>query len=212
MKTRIEIVALIAVVIAVVIAGRVWLEQHDDRLRLAATLQQQDVVIKRAAASQQARDKTLADQLAAIAHERQQVLTPAQIATAVSQAMRLPQPITITLPPTPAQPAAKGVEKPERTSGSLPAAPVPQTVSIPTLDLPALRAYTLGCQETDAKLTACESDLTDQKIQTRSMKVERDAALSAANGGTFWRRAGRAAKWTVLGIAIGVAAHAAIRH
>jgi hypothetical protein len=41
---------------------------------------------------------------------------------------------------------------------------------------------------------------------------ERDAAIAAAHGGTFWLRAKRAAKWFAIGVAAGAAVTVASRH
>jgi hypothetical protein len=77
---------------------------------------------------------------------------------------------------------------------------------IPAQDLKPLYDFTLDCKACQAKLSASQADLADEKTKTVTLTKERDQALTAANGGSTWRRIGRAAKWFILGAAAGAIA------
>lgn len=103
-----------------------------------------------------------------------------------------------------------GAKMPEHDDkASSPPAPEAQAL-IPAQDLKPLYDFALDCKACQAKLSASQADLADEKTKTVTLTRERDQALTAAKGGSTWRRIGRAAKWFVLGAAAGaVAARAA---
>jgi hypothetical protein len=70
-------------------------------------------------------------------------------------------------------------------------------------DLKPLYDFTLDCQACQAKLSAAQSDLLDERSKTAALAKERDAAVRLAKGGSAWRRVTRAAKWFLLGAAAG---------
>ncbi|HEY6947075.1 MAG TPA: hypothetical protein VI431_18190, partial [Candidatus Acidoferrum sp.] len=74
---------------------------------------------------------------------------------------------------------------------------------IPAADLKPLYDFTVDCQACQAKLTAAQGNLADEKAKTAALTKERDDALRIARGGTAWRRVTRAAKWFLLGAAAG---------
>jgi type II secretory pathway pseudopilin PulG len=81
---------------------------------------------------------------------------------------------------------------------------------IPHDDLKPLYDFALDCKACQAKLAAAQADLSDEKLKTATLTKERDEAMRAAQGGSIWRRIGRAAKWFVIGAAAGaIAAKAA---
>jgi hypothetical protein len=55
--------------------------------------------------------------------------------------------------------------------------------------------FTIDCKACQAKLTAAQGDLTDERQKTTSLTRERDDALRIARGGSVRRRIGRAATW-----------------
>lgn len=107
----------------------------------------------------------------------------------------------------PAQPAPSSNEAPAGTPSTsanlLPSAPSAQ---IPAADLKPLYDYVLDCKVCQAKLTAAQSDLADEKTKTATLTKSRDEALKAAKGGSLFQRTVRALKWFALGAAAGVVA------
>jgi hypothetical protein len=72
-------------------------------------------------------------------------------------------------------------------------------------DLQNCRAATLESQ-------AAQKDLGDEKARSASLLRERNAALAAARGGSFFSRLKRSAKWFAIGAVAGVAAGAIAHH
>ena len=71
--------------------------------------------------------------------------------------------------------------------------------------------FAVDCQECRAKLTAAQADLKDEQAKSLALGKERDSALRTAQGGSIWRRVGRAAKWFAIGAAAGAVAAKAVR-
>ena len=180
-----------------------YLGAREDRIRMQATLDAQKTLFRNAAEERQrhaqedaARDAAAQKQLDAMQQFIQRnVQTAQQIARWAPQQAQLPQPINVNIPPaTPQNPKPAAV------------------ATIPQADLPAIRDAIEGCKECRLKLAAAEQDLASEKEQLRlageqlsAVERERDAALKAAKGGGFWRRARRAAKWFLIGAAAGAA-------
>jgi len=80
---------------------------------------------------------------------------------------------------------------------------------MPSEDLKPLYDFAIDCKTCQAKLTAAQADLTDERAKTTALTRERDHALRMARGGSLLRRIGRAAKWFVIGAAGASAAKAA---
>lgn len=101
--------------------------------------------------------------------------------------------------------------------GRLPDNPAPkprsrlQDAVLPSTDLKPLYDFALDCQACQAKLTAAQADLADEKIKSTALAKQRDAALRAAKGGSALRRIARAAKWFLIGAAAGAIASKAAR-
>jgi hypothetical protein len=77
----------------------------------------------------------------------------------------------------------------------------PDGAIIPQADLKPLNDFTLDCQACQAKLSAAQGDLVEEKAKTSALTKERDDAVRLAKGGSNWRRVTRAAKWFLLGAA-----------
>src|SRR5882672_10745411 len=77
---------------------------------------------------------------------------------------------------------------------------------LPAEDLKPLYDLTFDCKACQAKLTAAQADLTDEKTKTAALSKERDHALQIERGGSPFRRIGRAAKWFLFGAAAGAIA------
>jgi hypothetical protein len=80
--------------------------------------------------------------------------------------------------------------------------PPPAVIRVPQEDLKPLYDAVEDCQVCQAKLTAAQGDLSDEKTKFAAASAQRDAAISAARG-TFWKRASTAAKWIAIGAAAG---------
>jgi hypothetical protein len=78
----------------------------------------------------------------------------------------------------------------------------PAIIRVPQADLKPLYDAVEDCEVCQAKLSAAQSDLSDEKTKFAAATAQRDAAVSAARG-TFWTRARTAAKWIVIGAAAG---------
>jgi hypothetical protein len=85
----------------------------------------------------------------------------------------------------------------------LPDAPPAQ---IPAADLKPLYDYVQDCRSCQAKLAAAKQDSVDNAAMLSALKRERDAALTAAKGGTFWHRVRRNAQWFAIGVGAGAVA------
>jgi len=170
-----------------------WRADHRDRSQLESELAATKQLLAAADARQHDRDTQLAQTLATLAAEKRTIVTPAQIVRELPNQISLPSPITL------------------QTAPALPNSPTPKTNAvIPAEDLKPLYDFTIDCKACQAKLTASQGDLSDERKKTAALTHERDDALRIARGGSAWRRIGRAAKWFLIGAAAGaIAAKAA---
>jgi hypothetical protein len=180
---------LLVAVILCVAAFYAWRADQRDRAQLAAELAATKQLLTAAAARQHDRDAQLAQTLATLAAEKRTIVTPAQIVRELPGQISLPSPIVLQSTP------------------ALPDSPTPKTNAvIPTEDLKPLYDFTLNCKACQAKLSAAQGDLSDERKKTTALTHERDDALRIARGGSAWRRIGRAAKWLLIGAAAGAIA------
>jgi hypothetical protein len=220
---------LVPVILAVTIFVS-WQADRRDRAQLATQLAAAQKTIADASASQHDRDTLLNQTLAQIAAQKQSVATPAQILKDLPNALSLPAPITMQPSNTEnvgarfiAPSAGATSTNPQQSANAQPVAsqthltnsPIPKPghpsdAVLPAADLKPLYDFALDCKACQAKLTAVQSDLVDEKTKTAALTKERDAAVTAAKGGSALRRIARAAKWFAIGAAAGaVAAKAA---
>jgi hypothetical protein len=185
-----ELVAAFLLALAVFFS---WRADRRDRSQLESELAATKQLLAAADTRQHERDAQLAQTLATLVAEKRTIVTPAQIIHDLPNQLPLPSLITL-------QPAATS-----------PNSPSPQTNAvIPAEDLKPLYDFTIDCKACQAKLSAAQSDLNDERQKTTALTRERDEALRIARGGSIWRRIGRAAKWFLIGAAAGaVAAKAA---
>ncbi|MFZ0908865.1 MAG: hypothetical protein WAN24_05275 [Candidatus Acidiferrales bacterium] len=215
MSLRHILVAIASIVAAGLIVSS-WLESRSDRAQLRATLAAQQKLIGAADAREHdsaAALRTTLDQIAAL---KRQVQTPQQIITSLPQYLPLPQPITLdsaphaqstqSSQPTDSSPRTQqGIinEKGTAATGKL-AAPS-GSAEIPAADLKPLYDFVQDCRTCKAQLSAANASLKDEQARSAALARERDAAVTAAKGGSFWRRLKRNAKWLTIGAAAGVA-------
>jgi len=111
---------------------------------------------------------------------------------------------------TPQIPAiAPSVEAPQQSTPATPCDPAGNCVAqIPSADLKPLFDYVQNCRECQAQLAAAQKNSADDAAKISALTRERDAAVTASKGGTFWRQLRRNALWFAIGAAGGyIAAH-----
>ena len=233
-RRTLEIAAFSAALLIAALAIHAWLSSRDDQLRLQSTLATQKQVLDAADAREHMREAALNDALAKIERLKRATQTPQQILLDLPNYLPLPQPITLAPPATDAQ---QGTALPEKSASpraaqpapsqppntnSLAAAPQPAIpcnpanaasnciVQMPSSDLKPLYDFAQTCRECQLRLAAAQQDHADDLTKLTSLTRERDAAITAAKGGTFWRRLRRNALWFVIGAGVGAAAHTAV--
>ena len=107
------------------------------------------------------------------------------------------------------------------SSPNLPTSPSPNGASqagasgpsaeIPSADLKPLYNYVQDCRACQARLAAATQNSADDAAKIAALTRERDAAVTASKGGSFWRQLRRNALWFAVGAgagsALGYAAH-----
>ncbi|MBZ5697144.1 MAG: hypothetical protein LAN18_01205 [Acidobacteriia bacterium] len=196
MLRTLHTIVFVAALLAAVLAADAWLNERRSDRQLAATLASQNALIGQAAAREQLRDTQLAAALAAITAQKRRIQTPRQAADAIPSVMPpLPLPVSIHLPDL--------GSSPNQTE------PPPASISIPQPDLKPLYDSLQECRACALERDATKKDLADEQTRVAALTRERNAAIAAAHGGTFWLRLKRGAKWFVIGVAAGAAATAA---
>ena len=218
-RRTLEIAAFCAALLIAALAIHAWLSSRDDQRRLQSTLAAQKQVLDAADARERTRQATLNDALAKIEKLKRDTQTPQQILRDLPNYLPLPQPITLA-PPATTTNAQQGTALPENPSSARAARPVPTApqpsiscnasdncvAQLPSADLKPLYDFSQNCRECQLRLAAAQQDHADDLTKLNSLTRERDAALTAAKGGTFWRRLRRNALWFVVGAGLGAAA------
>jgi len=188
--------AMLALLTAAALAGRSWLAAHDAAVSLAAVVASQQKLLDQATARQEQREEMLAKTLARIEQAKKDVQTPAQAAANIPQALPpLPVPVSIEIPePTPDEPSP------------------PAMATVPQPDLKPIYDYLQDCRACQAQLSAVQGDLADERNKVEALITQRNFAVKAARGGGFWSRFKTAAKWLLVGGAIGALAVEGSRH
>jgi hypothetical protein len=227
MKFPLQLIGLLAAVAAVGLLADAWRSARHDSQQLAATLASQNAIIQQANSQEKQRDSKLASVLAEIHAAKLSVHSPQQAAEKLPDVLPLlPLPLSIHFPDLSAKPrdsAPKSLEAPpeplhspskppdspsERRAND----PPPASISIPQPDLVPLYNALQDCRASQAQSATLEKDLSDEKTRSASLAHERDAALTAANGGPMLQRLKRATKWFAIGLATGAALAAASHH
>lgn len=202
---RVSIVVM-AVVLGVAIIDA-WRADRRDRAQLASELAATKKALADADTRQHERDTQLAQTLSALANLKRTIVTPAQIVRELPGEIPLPTPITLQSTTAANSPTTQIPAVPSLNSSAAPATDgQPSRAIIPAEDLKPLYDFALECKACQAKLTAAQSDLTDERTKTAALAHERDDALRLVRGGNVWRRISRAAKWFVIGAAAGAIA------
>ena len=198
MKIKIEAIIFVTAFVALALLADAWKSARHDSQQLAATLASQSSVIQQAGDREKQRDSQLAATLASIQTQKRNVHTPQQAARQLTSVLPfLPLPVSVHDPDL-----------------SLPTAPgeTPATsISIPQPDLVPLYNALEDCRANAIQNDSLKNDLSDEKSKSTALLHERDSAIAASHGGTFFVRLKRAAKWFAIGLATG-AAVAAVAH
>jgi len=183
-----------------------WRSELRDRAKLQATLVEAEQSLKRAAASQQDRDRQLTDTVGKLEALKATVRTQQEILARLPEVLPLPKPLVMQQlgPPQASSKVGSGTASPP---GSLPDSPTPSpAAAIPVEDLKPLYDFAVDCKACQARLATATADLADEKTKTQALSRERDSALKLARGGSLRQRIGRAAKWFVIGAIAGAVA------
>jgi len=194
---RMAAVALVVAFAASVVVA--WRAEQRDRSQLQQQLKSAQQALTEVNARQAARDITLMQQVAQLEKKKVVVGKPADILNALPEVLPLPRPLVLERTPEP--PATTPSAVPDKAN--LPDAP---RVLLPVEDLKPLYDSAVACKECQLKLTAAQADLADEKTKTVTLSRERDNALRVVKGGSVFSRVVRAAKWFVIGAAVGAAA------
>jgi hypothetical protein len=104
--------------------------------------------------------------------------------------------------PSPTSSASSASSASLNFSASLPSAPAAQ---IPAADLQPLFDYVQDCRACQARLAVAQQNAADDAAKITALTRERDAAVTAAKGGSFLRRLRRNALWFGIGAGVGYA-------
>jgi|HubBroStandDraft_2_1064218.scaffolds.fasta_scaffold74308_1 hypothetical protein len=210
MKFPLQLIGLIAVAVAIALLTDAWRSARHDSQQLAATLASQNAAIHQASEQEKQRDSQLQSALAQIHAEKLSVHTPQQAAQKLPEALPpLPLPVSIRIPALVTKPLDSPSEFPNSSANRLPDESLPASISIPQPDLIPLYNSLQDCRASEAQSATLEKDLSDEKARSASLLQERNAALTAARGGSILKRLERAAKWFAIGLAAGAAVAAA---
>jgi hypothetical protein len=151
MRNTLEISGILLAVLLAAMAFHAWLTEHDDRLRLQATIATQKQALDAADARERDRAVTLKDSLTQIETLKRQTQTPAQVIRDLPKFLSLPQPITLNSPQSGSSETQQGPVR-SKTATCLakkgcPSPAPPSAVSSPAevspgLESPALAAPT----------------------------------------------------------------------
>lgn len=207
-------------------AVHAWLSSRADEQLLQSTLATQKQILDAADARERARDTALTATLAQIDRLKRATQTPTQIVRDLPNYLSLPQPITLAqagsaakIPPQqgtglpaeitgqsslpPGTPATQTPAANTTTANAFPSEPVAQ---LPAADLKPLYDYVQDCRACQAQLATAKQNASDDAAKIAALTRERDAAVTAAKGGSFLRRLRRNALWFLVGAAAGYAA------
>jgi hypothetical protein len=177
----------------------VWHTQQIEQAQLQAKLKSAEEALAEATARQATRDAELQQRVAQLEKKKAEIQKPADVLKALPEVLSLPTPLVMEA----AEVATPGKQDHRKTSKG--DSPAPK-VLLPVEDLKPLYDAAVECKECQAKLAVAAADLKDEKAKTATLTRERDDALRVAKGGSVLRRVARAAKWFVIGAAVGAAA------
>jgi hypothetical protein len=217
--THLVWIAVLAAVVA--LGGYEWVQEHDARLKAEASAAAQQKSIDAAKSDSAAKDQQIKDRDAVSARQQDLIARQADAIKSTAQAVAEIQKFQ----------AAAGAAKPGNAAAQ-PFGPVTvaqrsdltpeQQAKLP--DAPSYSVFTqaqsiqlaqaqLACSAAQVALGTCQKDLidangklADAQIALKQTVAQRDEYHTALKGGTWLHRTVTAAKWIVIGGAVGYAA------
>ena len=198
MKSTSHIAILVVSLVVIAILADAWRSARRDTAQLNSTIAAQNSAMQQAEQREKQRDAQLSAALDEIAAQKRAVQTPQQAAQAIPSVLgELPLPVSVQIP---------------NLSTADPGETQPATLTVPQPDLKPLYDELQDCRANAVQMDANKKDLADEQARSAALTKEKDAAVAAARGGTFWVRLKRGAKWFAIGAAAGAAAAAIARH
>jgi hypothetical protein len=156
MRNTLEISGILLAVLLAAMAFHAWLTEHDDRLRLQATIATQKQALDAADLREHDRAATLKDSLAQIDALKRQTETPAQILSSLPKFLHLPQAITLTPARSTGSAAQQGTAQPENSACAAkkgcPALAPPDATNPTAAGSPRLQSPALASQSNEQAL------------------------------------------------------------
>jgi len=196
-KLYLRVAAILAAATVGTILLVTWRANRHDTDQLTSDLAAAKQSLAQADARQHGRDKQLLQTLAALAAEKRNTTTSAQIALDLPRQIPLPSPITLQTKP-------QTIAAEPNTAGKQ--SPAPDQAVMPIEDLKPLYDFAIDCKACQVKLAAAQADLTDERAKAVLLTHERDEAVHVAKGGSVLRRIARDAKWLAIGALAGAVA------
>jgi chaperonin cofactor prefoldin len=196
-RVKVEIGAAILGLILLFVAGAAYVAERVDGATMKGKNEGLQVAIDQLKQSDQRRDAEFAQMKSDLAHKFDQVKTPEQIVRVVPQYIPMPDPIQLQKPKD-----AQGREIPD----------APSEAVLTPRNLTALRDYTNKCEQCQLDKQKLQAELDDQVKTTKLVTQQKDNAVAAAKGGTFFQRTKRNAKWLGIGAGVGAVAVTILTH
>jgi len=196
-KLYLRVAAILAAATVGTILLVTWRANRHDTDQLTSDLAAAKQSLAQADARQHERDKQLLQTLAALAAEKRNTTTSAQIALDLPRQIPLPSPITLQTKP-------QTIAAEPNTAGKQ--SPAPDQAVMPIEDLKPLYDFAIDCKACQVKLDAAQADLRDERAKAVLLTHERDEAVHVAKGGSVLRRIARDAKWLAIGALAGAVA------
>jgi type II secretory pathway pseudopilin PulG len=174
-------VGAVLAVVAVVV-GASYLGAREDKIKLQATMDAQKLIQAHLDADQKQRDADLKAKIDDLEASKQAVakMPPAQQVQEITKVIPLPFPMNVQQQ---ADPITGKLEEPK--------------VEMPVANLKPLYDYGVTCTECQDRVSKLTADLAGAAQREQSITKERDAAIKAAKGGSFWARTKRTLKTAV---------------
>lgn len=208
MKSALQLTAFLVTIVLALAVFLTWQDvrrqQAELQARLAATQQQ----LQAADAREQTRNTDLRQQLAKLTQQQKNTHTPQQAVADLPNFLPLPKPIQIdqneSRDAVPLRPMSAASIDQQPTPAAKVSTSQPN-VTLPREDVKPLYDFAVACKACQLQLAAAQADLKDEKAKTLALGRERDDALRVARGGSVLQRVAHAAKWFVIGAAVGAA-------
>jgi len=202
LKTYLHFAVLAIPVILIISMLAVWRSERQARATLEQQLSAAQQTLRALTVQQSTRDAAAKTQIATLERQKRTTKTPADILRRLPDVLPLPKPLTIENPAAP-QSTNSASSSPAPAVSSRPTTP---QIRVPSEDLKPLYDNAIACKECQLELAAVTADLKDERAKSSILGKERDQALHVAKGGSVLHRVARAAKWLIVGAAVGAAA------